>query len=130
MPEFDPNLKSAMAEIREIAERYDIGIAAALVSETHSEYLSGFPTWSAIRFTEEGITADFTKASYPDKVTQMAAIERSLHALLQLRDLSGKHFMQFEEVFKKIEEMLPPGFVQHKPFANHTPHDPDYRRKN
>ena len=130
MHEFDPKLKAAMAEIREIAQRYDIGIAAALVSETHSEYLSGFPTWSAIAYEGEGVKVDFSKASYPDRDAQTAAIERSLHALLQLRDLSGRHFMQFENLFETIEAALPPEFVKHTPFAGHAPHDPDYRRKN
>lgn len=116
---YDPKLKEAMAEISAVLKKHDIAGTVALVSETHSEYLYHFPTWSAAQLTEEGIRFKAKSTDYPDKATADQALIKSLHVVLQTRDLSAKNFQIMEHLLKKIGEHVD---IDHTPFFDHTPH--------
>jgi len=116
---YDPKLKEAMAEIKVILKKHDIAGAVSLVSETHSEYLYDFPSWSGIKLTGDGLKMDIKHKDFKAKADFNEAATIAMHVLHQIRDIGGKSFMIFEKVINTIIEKT--GIeVEHEPFHNST----------
>jgi hypothetical protein len=117
--EYDPKLKEAMAEIKAILSKHDIAGAISLVSETHSEYRLQFPSWSMAQLTEKGLRFRGKAADYPNKEAANEALTRSLHVLLQIRDLTAQHQAVMLKILDALEKHVD---FDHTPYADHTPH--------
>ena len=122
----DPRLKKAMAEIRALCRRYDLGGQITLVSKSHAEFAYFFPTWSVVQPEkgpegQEGIRVRSFKEYYPSAEAQQKAMEESLHCLYQIRDLAGQAFLAFESLTAEVEKRC--GFtIEHTPFHGFEPH--------
>ena len=117
----DPKLKEAMAEIRAILKKHDIGGAITLVSETHSEYLYELdPTWSLMYFESPGaLRFRSNRKDFKTKKEQHRFTESSVHLLCQIQDLSVKSFGNMERILTLLKEKMD---IDHTPFADHEPH--------
>ena len=119
---YDAKLKEAMAEIKAILDKHDIGGSINLVSKTHSEFRFHFPSWSAAQFENggEGIQIKCKREDYPSKKDQKEALELTCHVLLSIRDLCGKAFMAMDQIRGMIESH---GIeIDHKPLTGFFPH--------
>ena len=108
---FDPRLKAAVEEIKEIAERYDVAGAVFLVSPTHSEYFYNLPSWSVLRFEQDpanpenvGLRFRTMGEDFANKASQEAATGATVHMVEHLRGLSAKTFEMFHMIMEMIEE--------------------------
>jgi len=122
----DPRLKQAMAEIRALCRRYDIGGQITLVSKSHAEFGYFFPTWSVVQPEkgpegQEGIRIRSFKEYYSSAQAQHDAMEESLHCLYQIRDIAGQTFMMFENLTAQVEEVSGLN-IEHQPFHEFEPH--------
>ena len=109
---FDPRLKAAMEEIKQVCQRYDVAFTGMLVSPTHSEYAMEFPTWSVAYFDDdapEGQVAlrirskqsDFADPEMKEKADSFTVHmfdqwmnwhKRQLGGLLPIWHLLGRHW--------------------------------------
>lgn len=88
-PPYDPKLRQAMAEIRAICRKHDIGGAILLTSETHSEfaYLIDLPSWSIVRFEGDG-GVRLRSTDLPTREAKKHGVEMTAGMLFALRDLA------------------------------------------
>jgi hypothetical protein len=109
---FDPRLKAAMQEISEILERYDIAGQIVLVSPTHSEFRTQFPTWSMAQFemdekgNESGIRFKTDRDTFATEKGKHHAAEVSVHILSQFKHNAAMHFGIVDEILEKLSEPL------------------------
>lgn len=108
---FDPRLKAAMAEISEVLKRYDIAGHVVLVSPTHSEYHTDFPTWSMAQWEhnekgEVGIRFNTRREVFATPKGKLAAVEASAHILDQFRHNATMHFGMMEGILHMLGEHL------------------------
>lgn len=108
---YDPKLREAISKIEDILEKYDIGGAIVLCSETHSEFKLALdtPSWSNIRLIKGGKGFHVKLYMKSDK----KRTEASVGMLYSIRDMSGSFFMQCDQISKQIEQNV---IVEHKPF--------------
>jgi hypothetical protein len=101
----DPILKEAMAEIRAILNKHDIGGAVALVSPTHSEFLYHLtPSWSVCYFEAPSqLRLRAKRADFKTKAEQKRCVESSAHMVYQLRDLGAQTYEQMVCIADKLE---------------------------
>lgn len=97
---YDPKLRTAMAEIKNILARFDIGAAVVLQSETHTEFEMHLePSWSLIRFVRDGdalhIKLHFSKK---EQLTQTVGM------IYSFRDVCALIFRHCDQIAKQIEE--------------------------
>lgn len=118
---YDPKLKEAAAEIKAILNKHDIAGYISLMSESHSEFLMEIdPPWSCVQWEDKSngkLRIKASKEMYGDK--QDHVISSTAHMIFQMRDLCAQGFSFSEALTKKLEENLE---IEHKPFANFTPH--------
>lgn len=116
---YDPKLKEAMAEIKAICDKHDVGGFITLVSQTHSEFrLELAPSWSGLKWEEEGIRFRVKAKELGKEVARKVAGE-TCHLVYQLRDRCAQTFMHMDKLTKQIEEHLN---VDHKiegPYEHH-----------
>lgn len=95
-----PVLKQAIAEMKAIAEKYDIGAHLVLASKDHGEYLLHFPTWSKAQLEENGIRF---KAKGKDEDRTIAS---TVHMIQVLQQTSGNLFMGMDKLLKDLHEKM------------------------
>jgi hypothetical protein len=116
---FDPNLKDAMEEIKDLLKRYDIGGYVSLVSPTHSEFLLVIsPLWSCAHFEtlpngERQVRFRATEKQYGSKEARDKAIEVTTHLFMQIRDLGGQAFMFGDMMHDQLSNFYQ---IDHTPF--------------
>lgn len=117
--DYDPKLKAAMEEIKQVIKKYEIGGAITIASKTHAEFLYELPAWSCVSFTDRGLSIYSQKSHFRSIDEQRENQEASFHVIYQIRDIAAQTFMLFEKCTKGIEQHAN---VEHKPFHNFTPH--------
>jgi len=122
MENFDPKLKEAMAEIRGIMRKHDIGGYVILASPSHSEF--GFeldPSWSCAHWEDKdaGLLRFKAKQKELGKDNAKKIIEETCHLVFQIRDLCAQGFAWAEKMAMAIETQVK---VEHKSFSGFTPH--------
>lgn len=117
----DSKLKEAMAEIKAVLQKHDIGGAMTLVSETHSEYLFQLePSWSVIHIQADGYARFRSKRSdFKTRAEQKRCTDSSIHMVHQIRDLNALSFQQMEAMIEMLKQHFD---IEHTPFADHKMH--------
>lgn len=117
----DPKLKEAMAEIKAVFKKHDIGGFITLVSESHAEFRYVLePSWSVMHLNQQGrfhfksILADFNNEKDQHKATEL-----SVHLICQIRDLNAQSFRNMQTVLEMLEDHIE---INHTPFSNFEPH--------
>jgi hypothetical protein len=110
LPQSDPKLKEAAAEIDAICEKYGIAAFYALASSTHAEFKLQFPEWSLVQMEPHG-----KGVRLQAKSTERELSTASIHLVYSLRDIAGLMFQNLEAIAQVIDEKLG---VQHQPFDN------------
>lgn len=108
----DPRLKKAEKEISAILDKYEIGGAIAMVSDSHAQYLLKFPKWSLVKFEGDNLRMK-TDHKRPELTNQSA------HLLFALRDMLGLQYVglqQASDAFIKAIEAKG-GVIDHNPFG-------------
>ena len=109
LPQSDPKLKAAAAEIDAICEKYGIAGFYGLASSTHAEFKVNFPAWSLIQpDSEKGFRIRIKNAEHSHEL-----IESSVHLAYSMRDMAGLQFQNFEAVCKTLAERID---IEHEPF--------------
>jgi hypothetical protein len=121
----DPVLKEAMAEIMGILKKHDIAGQVTLVSPTHTEFRYRIdPKWACTTVEAQGdgymaVRFRAKKSEIPDMKERHKIVERTMHMLLSIRDLSGKNFLMFDGLEKQLKPHID---FDHKPFSDFEPH--------
>ena len=111
----DPKLQEAMAEIRAVIQKHDIGGHVVLVSNTHAQYLYELsPSWSAITLSDSGeLRIRANRRDFKTAEDHQRVIEGSAHILAGIRDTTAIAAQNMEasmDVLKRqvtIEEAEP-----------------------
>lgn len=124
MPEpqndYDPALKKAMAEIKTILTKFDVGAAITLASKTHSEFNYHFPTWSVVQFFgQSGVRIKCKEDDFGSAKAQQEALAVSCHVILQIRDIAAQTFLAMTHIEKQIAAFVD---IEHKPYQGFRPH--------
>ncbi|WP_190795217.1 hypothetical protein [Leptolyngbya sp. FACHB-541] len=106
LPQSDPKLKEAAAEIDAICKKYGIAAFYGLASSTHAEFKLNFPKWSMISIEEQGFRFR-AKSAEPERS------EASIHLAYSLRDIAGLMFQNLEALTQAISQRLD---IEHTPF--------------
>lgn len=116
----DEKLKEAMAEIKMICRKHDIGACITLVSKTHSEYRYEMPKWSVAQLVSGGgVHIRAKREDFPSDETKHAACELTAHLLCQIRDLNALSFLNMEQILKTLE---PYWKIEHQGGKDFEPH--------
>lgn len=110
MPDYDPRLKAAMADIRAIAKKYDIALACMLVSPSHSEHSYQFPGWSPVQFenpqTGEEIRFRARSDQFTNAKSHIAMLEAGVHIVEHMRLFGARTFEGFHQLMGLIEGQI------------------------
>lgn len=110
LPQSDPKLKEAAAEIDAICEKYGIAGFYCLASSTHAEFKVNFPAWSLIQLEgETGFRIRMKKSEHSEEL-----VTASVHLAYSLRDMAGLQYQNFETVCQHLSTKLD---IQHQPFT-------------
>lgn len=99
---YDPKLREAMAEIKEVLKKHDCGGFIALNSRSHAEFsvAMDIPSWSVIRYMNDNEGAAhmklYTKSRHADT-------EATVGMIASTRDLCALGFEQTDLLMKQIE---------------------------
>lgn len=116
----DPNLKTAMAQIRAILNEHDIGGAVTLVSPTHCEfYFHLSPSWSICYFNGPELRFRARRRDFTTAEEQQRCVELTVHLIHQIRDMNVQSFTQMERVIDMLKEHFD---IDHKPYSGFEPH--------
>jgi hypothetical protein len=107
LPQTDPKLKDALAEIQSICSKYGIGAVISLASSTHAEFKVIFPQWSGLQIKDGQFRLKLHHTE-PEKAGATA------HLAYSLRDMCGLMFQNFEAITEVFAKHLK---VEHKPFS-------------
>jgi hypothetical protein len=103
----DPKLKVAMAEVKEVLAKYDIGAIVLLASPTHSEYLYEFsPTWSCAKIEGAQLRVKALRADFPSEEAQVKCLKETIGMLAGFADLSAQSLEALTRVLKMLGEHL------------------------
>lgn len=91
-----PMLKKAIAEMAEIAKKYDVGTHIILVSQDHGEFLLQFPTWSKAQLEGNGIRF-FAKGKDED-----LSIASTVHMLQVFQDVGSNLYLGMTGVLQQL----------------------------
>ena len=117
----DPKLKEAMAEIKGILKKHDIGAQVTLVSETHAEFFYEIsPSWSVAYFEHGNLLRLRAKrADFKTLEEQKRCVNSTIHMVHQIRDISAQSFSNMLD----LTDMLGKQFeIDHTPYADFEPH--------
>ncbi len=116
----DPKLKQAIAEIRAILNKHDIGAAITLVSDTHAEfYYHLTPSWSVVQIRDTTLHFKSRRKDFKTLKEQVRCTTLSTSMLCQIRDLNAHSFNFMEGVLTNLSKHY---HIDHKAFADFTPH--------
>ena len=102
--DYDPDLKQAVIEIKQILKQYDISGTIGLCSKTHSELYVGFPDWSCVKIEESGkVTIDIKRENFESMDAAVMAVQNTAHHLLRNIDMSNYVIEAMEEILSHIE---------------------------
>lgn len=130
-PGFDPRLKAAMEEIKEVCRRYDVALAAMLVSPSHSEYVYEFPTWSPLGFEDVDDPDDEGKvglrfravgSQFAGRASHHAILEAGVHLVENLRLFGAQTFEIYNHVMDMLEERVQ---IERQPRRHRPPQPSD-----
>lgn len=96
----DPRLQQAMAEIKKVCEKFDIGGTLILASRTHGEYLVHFPQWSKCYWDAEGLR--FKSKANEDRED----ITSTVHMLQVFQERSFEWGQNFDKILEMVETKL------------------------
>jgi hypothetical protein len=82
---FDPRLKACAREIKNILDKYSVGGAITLASDTHAEVLVHFPKWSLVGITPDNKLHVRLRHKEPERTSA------SMHVLLSLSEGTAAH---------------------------------------
>ena len=105
MSNFDPKLRTALAEIQAVCKKHDIGAHVVLASQTHIEFglLLEEPTWSIVRFMKNN------RLWFPYRPNEAGGHERAnstLGMICGIRDQLADGFMAFDKIAQQLLETL------------------------
>lgn len=86
----DPQLKTAMEEIKAVLRKYDIAGIVFLGSQSHSEFLLGInPSWSCAKFEAENeLRIRAKREDFPSLEAQKKCLTDTVGMLAGFRDLA------------------------------------------
>lgn len=107
---YDPVLKEAVAEIREILERKNLCAFITLVSKTHGEYAFHYADWTGIytQHTKEGkeirIKIVGSRSENPDiRESAKSMAENTASVIYTLRDMTGLCWLTMDKMVNELE---------------------------
>lgn len=98
---YDPKLKTAIGEIQQILEKHDVSGVIQLISQTHSEFLIHFPTWSGVQFEES--TDGEMRLRIKFKKEDIEKGNLTAHLIVDQMQMSSKHFEVFSGLFQTLK---------------------------
>lgn len=106
---FDPKLKAAMQEIRDILLAYELGGSLLLVSETHSEFALGLPPWGSLEWDKDtqgqvGIRIKHQRATFDSEDAATAAAEGTAHFIAMVRKWGYKCGKDMDQLLTMLQE--------------------------
>ena len=102
--EYDPDLKQAVIDIKQILKKYDISGAIGLCSKTHAEFYMEFPEWSCVKLEESGkVAIDIKRENFESMDAAVKAVQNTTHVLLRNIDMSNYVIEAMEEILSHIE---------------------------
>lgn len=115
---YDPKLREAMAEIKEIMKKYDVGGYVALGSKSHYEFamLIDVPSWSMLRWTTENGQAHLKIYAKSQKENTDATVG----LLVNLKDLCALGFGQLQKCEEQLRQVVE---IEHTPFGKGISND-------
>lgn len=116
---FDPKLKNAMEEIKQILKNYDIAGVVVLHSPGHNEYMLKLdPSFSAATVSETGVRITATEALY-GKAKRDKLLDDTVNMVVGLAEVTA---MQATNLID-LQEMLEKKFEIIKKEGGHTTHE-------
>lgn len=96
---YDPILREAMKEIKDILKKYDIGGYISLSSPTHGEFsLELEPKWSMIRWMrEDAAHIKLHMKSAPEKT------DATVGMIARQQEMCGRTFLMLDEIMNQIK---------------------------
>jgi len=100
----DPRLREAMAEMRAVAKKYDVGAHVVVNSKTHAEYAIMFPSWSMARLIPkpDGGFALHLKA----RTARHTDTEATVGMLLNIRDITYQSALILEKLHHQLAQTM------------------------
>ena len=118
---FDPKLKTAAKEIREILDRHDVAAYISLVSPTHSEFVLRFPTWSGVQREEpHGLRIKL-------RAVEVQKVEATTWMVVGMSELLTRGLEMFSSVFGILRQNALISISNAE--DRFTPHDPSMDEK-
>lgn len=113
---YDPRLKLVAEEIKAVLKKHNMAGALALASDTHSEFVLSFPTWSGLSFANGEMRIKL-------RAKEPAKWNATVHALFQLRDLSARNFASLDQLSNMVlaEAKKNGTVITHKAFSGFHP---------
>lgn len=118
-PGYDPRLKIAAKEIRNILEKHQVAGSINLASDTHGEVCMYFPRWSLVQLQGNSIHIGL-RAKEPERSNA------SVFMLMALRDSVTEHAMALTDVTERLivaVEAKGGTLEQHGKFADWVAHN-------
>ena len=121
-PQFDPVLKQAVLDIKEVMKKHDIGGVVILNSRTHGEYALMFPEWAGL-YEEESNEAGVMKVRIKFKASEKEKSKGAADFLVTGIQMMGKIQENFHALFNHVRAnalvYIPPlEIVRHTPDMN------------
>lgn len=106
---FDPALKAAMQEIRDVLEAYGLGASILLVSPSHSEFALGLPPGGCLKWEENSkgnrsIRVRLREAEYASKEEAHDAAEYTTHFIAQVRQWGVKSSRDMQQLLDMLAQ--------------------------
>jgi len=118
--QYNPTLKKAMEEIKQILQKYDIAGQAVLHSPGHSEYMIHItPTYSCAWFENNGVRFRATKKDYNgNEMIRNQKIKDTSNMLALLSETTAKNALSLLAVSKKLDQIIGSNHTE----GGHTTH--------
>lgn len=100
---YSPTLRSAMKEIREVCEKYDIGGVVALADKEHGEFAFLIPTWSLAQWDGDPNLGRL-RLKAKSGVNPKEQLESTLHLLLSTKDICAGYVQQMSTMEGMVRE--------------------------
>lgn len=110
--EYDPILKEAAEEFKELCKKYDIFGVTLLVSSSHAEFIHRIdPSWSCMKVDSEikggiGIIFKSKLEDFDSKEDQHEATESTIHALTSIVEWSRQMNNNFQKMLVDLSNHM------------------------
>ena len=122
-PVYDPKLKEAMKEIREICKKHDIASFICLSSQTHGEFGLELPKWQPLFFEGQNLRFKSVGAAFNSKAEHIKSLNLGAWIVCQFQDMAALLFKQMSQMREMLEEKVE---IEHSPMHGFAAHvDPE-----